>query len=627
MSGISGAFGSPKETSRELSETVDRMLDAICHRAPLAEVLDMGEIAFGVRFHDFQDPPRVLEGGKEKAAAIIDGAIYNSPFHLTTSSPGCSDAQIILNLYKQYGDEFLDKIDGSYAIALWDAGKRRLLLARDRLGSKPLFYLKSGNAFYFASEIKSILAGSNLRKSVNLVAVNDFLSYGYVPNPETLFADIYQVRPGHSLILCDNSISETPYWRFKYQRPDRVYTESEYKEKFIELLGTAVDRRLRRHPVCGAFLSGGLDTSAVVAVMHKLVGSRFKVFTAGFEEEQFNETVDAKIVADHLGLEHFSVTIGFRQDLPQLLEKIVWHHDAPFADTSAIPSYFAAILAREHVPVVLTGDFPDQLIGGSGHHVTTLARLRSDPATYRLLRNRFFNRAVTRLPFSAGGATFSDKIKRMIYRETFSLEEQRILLNMPVPELLKRWLYTPELRRINMQHDSMRWARSLYEEVRDSDLLDKLLYFDSLSYAPDDLMVKVERMTMAHGLIALSPFHDREIVEFIASIPSALKIHSGSTKYIMREALRPMLPEYTLLKKKKGFDMPLDEWLIKRSAGYVRELLLDSRSLSRNYFVGKRLTEMVERFLAEKSDYASGSAATIISLMTLELWHRLFIDR
>ncbi|MBN1472540.1 MAG: asparagine synthase (glutamine-hydrolyzing) [Syntrophaceae bacterium] len=626
MSGISGLCSNgEKIKTDERKILVQKMLHEISHRAPDADICDCGDnTVFGIRYRNQSEA--IARDDEKGLTVIIDGWIYNSPLHGSDFSIGYTEAEIILKLYSQYGTGFLDKIDGSYAIAIWDARKKQLLLARDRLGYKPLFYNQSGSTILFASEIKSILTAGIYRKSVNLRAVNDFLSYGYVPNPETLFEGIIQVKPGHCITFKDNTLTEKAYWRFQYHHSDYPYNESEYLEKFIDLLKTAVARRLKRHSGCGSFLSGGLDTSAVVAVMHELLKSPFKVFTAGFEEEQYNETPDARIVADHLGLEHLSVTIKFQKDLHELLEKIVWHHDAPFADTSAVPSFFAAEFAKKHLPVVLTGDFPDQLIGGSGHQVAALTRQQSDSLIFRMLRNKFFNKIVSGFPLAAGGTNIFDRVKRMIYRETFPLEEQRILLNMPVPDLLKKWLYDPGFLQVHSNHNPIRIARSLYEEVKNYGLLDKILYFDTLSYAPDDLMVKVERMTMAHGLVAISPFHDREFVDFIAGIPADLKIRNGSTKYIMREAIRPLLPEETLNKKKKGFDMPIDVWLVKRSPDFVRDILLDSRSLGRSYFNKGRLNEMVGRFLAEKTDYASGSAGTIISMITLELWHRIFID-
>ncbi|MCG2829980.1 MAG: asparagine synthase C-terminal domain-containing protein, partial [Desulfobacteraceae bacterium] len=497
---------------------------------------------------------------------------------------------------------------------------------RDRMGYKPLFYLRLNNGIVFSSEVKAILASGLYEKSVNLRALNYFLSSGYVPNPDTMFDSIKQVKPGHILICKDGNIVEKPYWKFVYRQDEQDKSETYYKNKFLEIFEGSVSKRLKRHPDAGAFLSGGLDTSAVVSIMHKLKQSPFKVFSAGFEEDQYNEIPEAKMLADHFGLEHHTITVQFDNDFPSLLEKLVWYHDSPFADTSAIPSYYAAKLAKEYVDVVLTGDFPDQLIGGSGHHALALSRELNDPVWKRMFRNSKLNQLVARLPWRAGGNTLLDKTKRYIYRETFSLEEQRIVQNMPIPPLLKRCLYSPDMLEMNKEYDPLNIAKSIYQEVDDASLLDKLLYFDILSYAPDDLMVKVDRMTQAHGLTAISPFHDLEFVEFMATVPTHLKIKGNERKYIMREALRPLLPEQTLNKKKQGFAMPIGEWLINNLSDYVRDILLDPRTLNRGYFNKKFMRKMVENFLAGKADYASGSEAAIISLITLELWHRIFID-
>jgi asparagine synthase (glutamine-hydrolysing) len=579
-------------------------------------------VFLGAAYHkDVQSKRHTVAFDESKnLCAVLDGGILKG-------GEGGFDAEILLSLYETKKVDLLSDVDGSYALAVWDGQDGKLLLIRDRVGCKPLFYLVLPDAILFASEIKAILASGLYKPAVNLRALNNFLSYGYIPGPETLFESIRQVRRGHILICKDGNVVEKPYWKFTYRQDEPGKADAFYKERFLEIFETAVSRRLKRHPDAGAFLSGGLDTSGVVAVMHKLNGAPFKVFTAGFKEEEYSEINDAKILADYLGLEHHTVTVKFDNDFPSLLEKLVWRHDAPFADTSAIPSYYAAKLAKEYVDVVFTGDFPDQLIGGSGHQAQALYRESHDPAWQRLLRNKKLNEFVARLPWRAGGSTLLDRTKRFLYRETFSIEEQRILLGMPVPPLLKRCLYGPELLEVNEKYDPLDIARSLYQEAGDVGLLDKLLYFDIHSYAPDDLMVKVDRMTAAHGLTAISPFHDLELVEFMATVPTHLKIRGSERKYIMREALRPMLPEQTLNKKKQGFAMPIGEWLRRNLSDYVRDVLLDSRTLNRGYFNKKFMTRMVENFLAGKTDYASGSEATIISLITLELWHRVFIDR
>jgi asparagine synthase (glutamine-hydrolysing) len=612
-------------------DVIDRMLAQINYRADVIMRQRCGlNVFFSAAYCKNVSASKQIVAFDEskKLCVCLDGDVFFKGVDTKafSSYKVNSDAENLLALYEAYGIDLLRDIDGSYAIAIWDGSANKLVLVRDRVGSKPLFYINTNNGFVFASEIRAIIASGLYHASVKLRTVNNFLSYGYVPSPETLFESIRQVKPGHILIYENGNVAEKPYWNFVYRQDEPDRPESYYKKTLLDTLETGVSRRLKRHPDAGAFLSGGLDTSAVVSIMHKLKQSYFKVFSVGFEEDQYNEIPEAKMLADHFGLEHHTITVKFDNDFPSLLEKLVWHHDTPFADTSAIPSYYAAKLAKEHVDVVFTGDFPDQLLGGSSHHAHALYRQSHDPVWKKTLRNKKLNQLVTRLPWRAGENTFLDKAKRFLYRETFSLEEQRIVQNMPIPPLLKRCLYSPDLLKVNEEHDPLSIAQALYREVGNADLLDKLLYFDILSYAPDDLMVKVDRMTQAHGLTAISPFHDLELIEFIATLPTHLKIRGSERKYIMREALRPLLPEQTLNKKKQGFAMPIGEWLTRNLSDYVRDVLLDSRTLNRGYFNKKFMRKMVENFLAGKTDYASGSEAAIISLITLELWHRIFID-
>lgn len=615
-------------TACNKANKLDRMLDVMAHRGGSAHKERLNaKCTWGIRQNNLSDGingDAVIKS--EGVSVIMDGDIFSCDASNDFVKNKKPSAQIVIDLYKTYGIDFVDNIDGTYAIGLYDAVLNRLVLVRDRFGAKPIFYAMVKNAVLFASEIKAILASELYNKSVDLRAMNNFLSYGYVPNPDTLFESIRQVRPGHLLVFQAGNIMEKQYWKFEYIQDEKPMKDGEYIEEFRKVFEKAVSKRIKRFPDAGAFLSGGLDTSGVVAMMDKLKGNSFKVFTAGFKEKAYDETEDANIVAAHLGLDHYHTMVNFDSKFPKLLERIVWHHDAPFSDTSAIPSYYVAKLAKEKVDTVLTGDFPDQLLGGSGHHKFALAREKNDSFLKKILRNTQLDRIVSTLPLSAGSTSFFDKTKRFIYRETFPLEEQRILMSMPIPPQLKRCLYNPELLEINEKYDPLSIARTIYREVDSANLLDKLLYFDILSYAVDDLMVKVERMTAAHSLNAISPFHDRELVEFIGKVPSNLKTRGKEQKYIMREALRSMLPEHTLNKRKQGFAMPIGEWLVRNLSDYVREILLDPLTLNRGYFNEKFMRTMVEDFLAGKTDYASGSEATIISLITLELWHRIFID-
>lgn len=611
---------------------VAKMLKAMKHRMlRRTGISSHGQICFGEEESASVDPIHPPSSKEPYSiTAILDGEIFEFDSGIACGKMDSNPA--IDSLYKKQGEDFVSHMDGTYSLVVWDPQKGKLFLVRDRLGTKPLYYYAKEGALVFASEIKGILASGLCDARINLQTLNEFLSFGYVPNPSTMFESVRQVKPGHMLIWEDGNVIEKRYWKYTQcnQRElsgNKFNEDDEYIQAFKEVFRHAVEKRLNRHPNAGAFLSGGLDTSSVVATMKEIKGAPFKVFTAGFRDERYNEIQDAKALVDHLKLDHYSTIIDFQKDFPQLLEVLIWHHDGPFADTSAVPSYFVAKLAREHVDTVLTGDFPDQLIGGSGHQVFALTRDREDPSWKKAIRRLNMSARIAGFDWVAGNTSFSSKIKRWLYRESFSLEEQRILMAMPIPPLLKNWLYSSNLSEINRSHDPLSLARDIYSDSENGDFLSRLLYFDILSYASDDLMVKVDRMSLAHGLNTISPFHDRSLIEFIATIPNRLKIRGTVRKVILREAMRPLLPESTLAKRKQGFAMPMGEWLKGNLSGYVREILYDSRTLNRGYFREKEMKQMVEAFLEGKTDYASGSESTIISLLTLELWHRLFIDR
>lgn len=523
---------------------------------------------------------------------------------------------------------YLNEIDGSFVLVTYDKTKRKLTLIRDRLGTKPLYYLRKDNLLVFATSILPIITSGLSAKKPNLKAIDTFLSYGYFPAPETPFDGIRQIMPGSYLAVEKGVILENRYWKFAYPPIQaRRSPDEDTIHDFALTFERAVRRRIEAHPNAGCFLSGGLDTSVVAAVMRKLKGEPFKVFSAGFEEKEYNEIEDARIVARHLGLDLHTVLICFDSHFPDLLEHIVSLYQTPFADTSAIPSYYVSKLARDYADTILSGDFPDQLIGGSGHQVVAMLKERTEPPWKRWLRSDHLRHFMEHAPFKTAGTGLGDRAKRFLYRETFPIEEQRILLNMPVPPLLKKVLYSSAFKKAIGSGDPLLIARSIYSEVSQESLLNKILYFDIHSYAPDDLMVKVDRMASAHKLNVISPFHDCEIVEFVAGLPEELKISwQGERKVIMRRAFKHLLPEHTFRKKKQGFAMPIGPWLKRHLANYIRDLLLDCRSLQRGYFDPTFLRNLVNNFLAGKTDYASGSETAIISLMTLEIWHRKFID-
>lgn len=627
MSGFAGICGAVNPDG--LEEMVHGMLDGIRHRGSLRKAfVHFTGVALGVGHCREPEGERFAED--EDAVVVMDGDVLSGQDDWPNSE-NMNDARRILGLYRRFGLDFPERINGSYAIAIYDKKSGRIALVRDRLGHKPFFYSFENNRLVFGSEIKALLSTGLLEKSIDEKSLIRFFAFGYIPNPDTLLQCVKQIPAGCSAVFSGNELNITRYWRFEYNKDTSQKDEQEWFSRFLDIFETAVSRCLAKYPKADAFLSGGLDTSAVVAMMHRIRRDPFKVFTAGFEEKAYNETGDAKIMAEHLGLEHFTTIVKPPEDFLGFLEKLVWHHDAPFFDTSAVPSFFAAELARRHCEVVLTGDFPDQLIGGAGQQEKTLRLQATEHPLKRHLRRPVINRLFYSFPISAPTTSFFDRVKRNLFHASFPVEMTVPILNQPVPTLLRRHLLSPRLAAVEHRNDPMDVPKKAFTDAGPVGLLDKLLFFNIRHYAQDDLMVKVDRMTAANGLLAITPFHDMDLVEFIATVPESLKIKQISPerfvrKYIMKEAVRPMLAEHTLNKPKQGFAMPMADWLKHHLEHHARETILSDRALSRGYFNRANLKTMLDAFFAGRTDYATGSESTVIALLTLEIWHRLFLD-
>ncbi len=553
----------------------------------------------------------------------LDGEIYNALDDVEKSSQG--DAERIGKWYRDYGEAFVGKLDGVFSFAIWDGKNRKLILARDRFGTKPLYVYRNNDIVLFASEIKALFSSGLYEPQVDLLSVDMFLTYGYIPAPKTMFKDIFQVLPATVVTLSHTEIREKQYWSYG-EGIAKNNDPKDYPEQFEHLLKESIQKRVKRHPDAGCFLSGGLDTGIVVALRAEMQTKKFPVFTLGFHEKEYNEIPEAELVAHKYNLSHFSQQVSFEENFFDLLKKLVWHHDSPFTDTSAIPSYMVAALARECVDTVFTGDFPDQMLGGSGHYMLALENSRRMSICKKLLRDKTVSKFIRSIPSKSATKSIGDRFKRALYRETFPPEMQQILLNMPAPPLFKRALYSQDFRKLCAGHDPLEMAKNSFLECPKTDLLSRMLYFDMSYYAVDDLMVKVDRMSAAHGLCTISPFHDNALAEFAWQLPSSWKIRGNERKYILRRVAAEKLPQQILEKKKQGFAMPINSWLISKLGSEVESLLGSNHSLSRGLFDPVFIKQLLRRFLAGKTDYASGSEGLMIALITLELWYQTYFD-
>lgn len=527
-----------------------------------------------------------------------------------------TDTEVILHLYEEKGVECLNDLRGMFAFAIWDEKAKTLFLARDRLGKKPLFYYLDHEKFLFASEPKAILQDPDVKGEPDLEAIHHYLTYGYVPSPYSAFKGIKKLPPAHYLLLKDGSIQVERYWRLSYKKQGSG--EEEFCQELRERLKEAVKVRLVSDVPLGAFLSGGIDSSAIVAFMSMLSSEPVKTFSIGFEEEEYNELPYARLVAKRFGTDHHEFIV--KPEAVEILPKLVWHYNEPFADSSAIPTYYLAKMTREHVTVALNGDGGDENFAGYDRYVANRMACRYDRLP-RLVR-KALERGADRFLRSSRPGSLRNRARRFF--EAISEEPRR---------RYSRWmshfnnerkedLYTEAFQQEVKGLDSVDLLLTAYEASDAPDFVDATLDVDVQMYLPDDLLVKVDIATMAHGLEARSPLLDHQFMEFTASLPSALKLKGKVQKYLFKKALKGLLPDEILHRPKKGFGVPLDHWFRHDLREMAYDVLLDRRSLERGYF--KR--EAVERLLDEHCQGRRAWHYLLWNLLMLELWHRMFIE-
>lgn len=552
---------------------------------------------------------------------VFNGEIYNfeelrgqlCDRHIFRSR---TDTEVIVHLYEEFGLDCVAMLRGMFAIAIWDAREHRLILARDRVGKKPLYYAKGHNSLTFASELKALLVGAPPR-DVDPVAMHHYLTFQYVPAPWSIFRGIKKLRPGHILVCDRGACTERAYWSVTYREKRRGRSDLECQEEFLSLLENATRLRLASDVPLGAFLSGGMDSSTIVALMSKLTTQPVKTFSIGFKEDAFNELPYAREVAKKFGTDHHELIV--EHSAIDILPTLARVFDEPFADSSAIPTYYVSQLSRQFVTVILNGDGADELLAGyPRYHVSAF-----DRAMYRLCQistqEHIYN-VIRKLPVR--GALLA-RIKNRLERlsQPFSHTYLGRVCFFGPDE--KDELYTSEFRRTVQGADSLDLLIDWFEKVASSNLLDQLLGVDTMSYLPDDLLVKVDRATMAHGLEARSPFLDHHLVEFCAALPTEYKIRHGETKYLLRTVMKDNLPSSILQRSKMGFGVPIDQWFRGSCRGIVEEILLSSRCLQRGYFE----PDQIRRLVQEQRQGLTSYGSRVYALLMLELWHREYVDR
>ena len=622
MCGICGVYR--PDGKKIAADLLHEMSETLKHRGPddeggfLAPGIALGHRRLSII--DLRTGRQPLCNEDESIQLVCNGEIYNhqrlreelgGKGHRFRSK---SDSEVIIHLYEERGVGLLEKLRGMFAFALWDGKRRCLLLARDRLGQKPLYYARRGQTLIFASEIKAILRHPGVQARVNLQAVHDFLCYQYVPSPQTAFSDIYKLPPASYLLQCGARVKLERYWHLSFE-PKVALGEAQCRRRLQELLEEAVRIRLMSDVPLGAFLSGGLDSSTVVALMSKLCERPVKTFSIGFEEDEYNELSYARLVARRFHTDHqeFMVTPSALEILPDL----IWHYNEPFADPSALPTYYVSRVSRRHVTVALCGDAGDENFAGYERYLMH-RWARSYRRLPRVLREKVIGKLAERLERLFPRHPLARRLRNLVKR-----------ISLPSPELhaqqmrifspeLSAQLYSPELARAARDD----FLLELFAQARAGDELDRLLWVDIHSYLPDDLLVKVDVASMANSLEVRSPFLDHELVEFVAALPPGLKLRGGEQKYLLKRAFADLLPPAVLRRRKMGFSVPLDRWFRGCLKDYLREVLLDERTLKRGYFRPGPLRELLREHESGKFDHGF----KLWSLLILELWQRMFID-
>ncbi len=576
MCGICGVFETEDGKIVQRS-TLKAMADTIAHRGPDDEgFYTCGGIGLGFRrlsIIDLSGGHQPLSNEDETVWIAFNGEIYNfEELNRKYLSSGHtfrtrSDTETIVHLYEELGEACFAEMRGMFGLALWDGKRKRLVLARDRLGKKPLFYSWDGRRLVFGSEIKALWKAGGLSQEMDLEALSDYFSYQYVPAPKTIYRSVRKLRPAHYLVVDKNGIRETPYWDIQFNHT-RERSEAEWCEEFLAEYRASVKARLVSDVPLGAFLSGGIDSSSVVALMNEFQPP-VTTCSIGFTEESYDEAGDARKFAETLGAKHHEKIV--EPHAIDLISKLAWHYDEPFADSSAVPTYYVSQEARRHVTVALSGDGGDENFAGYRRYKLTMRedQLRSYvPAGVRQTVFGPLGELYPKMDWAP--RMFRAKSTFQSLARTSTVEGYFNGISC-CPPALKKQLLTGDIQKQLNGYDSAEVMRYHWNRADTLDPLSRIQYVDMKTYLVDDILVKVDRASMANSLEVRCPLLDHKLMELIAQIPSGLKLNNGRGKYIFKKSLEPVLPKEILTRAKKGFSVPVAEWF----RGELKDLTQD----------------------------------------------------
>jgi asparagine synthase (glutamine-hydrolysing) len=634
MCGINGIALSSRSHARLDVRAVERMRDVITHRGPDDAGLYIdGNVGLGHRRLSIVDVAaghQPMTNEDETLFITYNGEIYNhADFREELEARGhvyrthC-DTETILHLYEEKGADALQELRGMFAFAIWDRKRRELFIARDRLGVKPLYYAHTPDgSLYFASEIKALLAAKSVVPELNFAALPDYLANHATSGEETLFRGIKRLLPGHWLLWRDGRIRIEKYWDVQFSPKadeEARRSDADYIAEWSEMFRTSVRLRLMADVPLGMFLSGGIDSSAIAAVMSKMVDSPIKTFSVAFKEREANELEYARLVARAFKTEHHEIIVR-PEDFFKALPQLVWHEDEPLAHPSSVALYFVSELASKHVKVVLTGEGSDEMLAGYDRYRKTIYNL-SLGARYHNIAPEALRRAVRgmveRLPRGS-------KVRQKLSRTFLTLEpdiESIYFDNFAVfPRAMQTRLLTREALEAVGSPDPYMGVTRYLEKTDAETLLDRLLYADTKTYL-HELLMKQDQMSMAASIESRVPFLDHKLVEYTARLPERMKLRGWTTKYILREAMKDVLPQEILRRRKMGFPVPIGAWFRGQYRHVIDEYVLSERATARGLFDPTFVRNLVERHQSGTENHSE----RLWSLVNFEMWQRRFID-
>jgi asparagine synthase (glutamine-hydrolysing) len=628
MCGITG-FITKNEHLRwpEHDAVLDRMCRVIAHRGPDDQgIFIKGSVALGMRrlsIIDLSGGHQPIAGCDDHVTIVFNGEIYNyRDLQRDLKARGHnfktdSDTEVIVHAYEEYGSDCVQQLRGMFSFAVWNEAGRELFIGRDRVGKKPLYYtLTREGTFIFGSELKSLREHPEFLGQLDPNALDAYLTFGYVPDPLTIYGDVHKLPPGHHLTFKDGQVRIEQYWDFPYEheQEEPFRHEADCLEELRALLDEAVRVRLISDVPLGAFLSGGVDSSTIVGLMSRHSNRPVKTFSIGFQEDSYNELKYARIAAKAFGTDHHEFIVT--PEICEIVDDLVWHFDEPFADSSAIPTYMVSKLARDFVTVVLSGDGGDELFGGYTRYA--LDRKRSGFARLpRVLRQGVMQPFSRKLPHGAWGRNYLHHISAEPLDRY--IEDISVFTKLNKPSL-----YTQDFARHLGRYDAGEQFRQHALKSRSTDALDPLLYLDSKTYLPGDILTKVDRMTMAASLEARAPLLDHKLVEFVCNrIPARMKMKKLETKHILKAAVCGLVPPEILNRPKQGFGVPIERWINEQLRDRIRGTLTEPRAEQRGLIEKHYVNLLLDEHERGRRDHSTA----LWALFVLELWHRTFIDR